>query len=1011
MAINTELDKGQIAPSARPVEAFIQPSQINVAAPNQLAQMGNPSGMRTVQTGGTFSIAGENSFQRLATELAAFNPAITQALQGGGLMYVQGQIAEGEKRAREQVLQAMAQNDRAQESDELKRAAMNRALAAKDPQAGGFMAMLNPYQQIGWERGKSKMAAQEAQMGLPAYIAQNGSKIDYTAPDQGFGALAQLQAQYTAQLAQKYGVNASSPGFQKYTLPEIEKAQERIQTKHLQDRKDYFDTVGVQQTSAQIRQMYLTTESSGVVEINGQIFSRAADPTRFRQMQQFKAQSIIDNLLLRQSMPGEAGKRSESVYQELAKISDYQLDDNFNKFIDSLPSQQVLKDENGKAVINPATGRPFTLSWGEVYRGTAIDSEIKYEEAAATRKERNQKRALEAGQAEGGFEDGLYTAIQGIPPGPQQQAAADAFVDQWYREKGAALGISRSELAKRRSQLVKLDDTIYSEGSDPTAGSRFFVQLNESYGSSFNATQQRQRMFDAASRIKDPEKKESFIKEASSAIASREKEMQSFSGYSRARDEVLDQAVKSNLASYYDMTSLSDDPRAKANVEASKTRQMSAFVPRANDLIAKEEARLKRRLTETEVRKIARAAVFGDADLGVKPYGSGDGSSGKSGQNQKEYLFPGSKKTDEPSAPTPGRSRPAGKTYELSQLNTIQDRRVLRQYKAAAVLTPEATLQAWRMVQRGDIPPALNRAYRDAGASSAAEFVLGQLDVQRRLLSQKGLSGAELDKFNPPADVRSRVLKQSTRAAAGGNTVQSVASNLQSTPLLAQLGGSVLNALTGAAPAAAGTLDSAPRQYGGGRKPVGQVKDMGHGWVVDEAGNFFSPTDGSPTVQDPITNQRPAVTRRLIATRSDYSSSFTGSPAVGKFRAAIIGKESGGNYNAVNPDSGALGIGQVMPYNVGPWTRKYLGQALTPQQFLRDRNAQDAVVNGRFNDMLADQRKAGYKGEQAIRRAAAVWYSGQAGLWNDTRPQYSGGRKYPSIAEYTQAIWDHYRRN
>lgn len=143
-------------------------------------------------------------------------------------------------------------------------------------------------------------------------------------------------------------------------------------------------------------------------------------------------------------------------------------------------------------------------------------------------------------------------------------------------------------------------------------------------------------------------------------------------------------------------------------------------------------------------------------------------------------------------------------------------------------------------------------------------------------------------------------------------------------------------------------------------------------------------------------------------TPSDQSSLPTN---VSSFRQAIIGKESGGNYNAVNPDSGALGIGQVMPENVGPWTQKYLGKTLTPQQFLNDRAAQDAVVNGRFNDMLKDQAAAGFSGEQMIRRAAAVWYSGQAKLWNDTKPQYSKGRRYPSIAEYTQAIWDSYQKN
>jgi len=125
-----------------------------------------------------------------------------------------------------------------------------------------------------------------------------------------------------------------------------------------------------------------------------------------------------------------------------------------------------------------------------------------------------------------------------------------------------------------------------------------------------------------------------------------------------------------------------------------------------------------------------------------------------------------------------------------------------------------------------------------------------------------------------------------------------------------------------------------------------------------------------------------------------------------KFRAAIIKKESGGNYTVVNPDSGAIGIGQVMPENVGPWTQKYLGRTLTPEEFRYNPGAQDAVVNGRFKDMLADQRAAGYTGELMIRRAASVWYSGKPDLWNNTRPQWSNGVQYPSIAEYTQSIWN-----
>lgn len=168
-----------------------------------------------------------------------------------------------------------------------------------------------------------------------------------------------------------------------------------------------------------------------------------------------------------------------------------------------------------------------------------------------------------------------------------------------------------------------------------------------------------------------------------------------------------------------------------------------------------------------------------------------------------------------------------------------------------------------------------------------------------------------------------------------------------------------------------------------------------------------------PTSASILANPRATAAQRIRANarlsearRRQQTSSLP--PNAQAFREAIIGKESGGNYGAVNPDSGALGVGQVMPENVGPWTEKYLGRRLTPEQFLQDKAAQDKVVNGRFNDMIADQQAAGFKGELMIRRAAAVWYSGQPNLWNNTKPQYSNGRQYPSVAEYTKAIWEAY---
>ena len=145
---------------------------------------------------------------------------------------------------------------------------------------------------------------------------------------------------------------------------------------------------------------------------------------------------------------------------------------------------------------------------------------------------------------------------------------------------------------------------------------------------------------------------------------------------------------------------------------------------------------------------------------------------------------------------------------------------------------------------------------------------------------------------------------------------------------------------------------------------------------------------------------------RFKANAGSLRGAVRGGVNIQKFRNAITTKESTNNYNVVNNDSGAIGIGQVMPANVGPWTQRYLGQTLTPEQFRSSPEAQDAVINGRFMDMISQQTQAGYSVDIAIRRAASEWYSGSPDLYNSTAKQGDG--KYPTIASYTLDILDRY---
>ncbi|MBR1173890.1 hypothetical protein JQ617_07990 [Bradyrhizobium sp. KB893862 SZCCT0404] len=84
-------------------------------------------------------------------------------------------------------------------------------------------------------------------------------------------------------------------------------------------------------------------------------------------------------------------------------------------------------------------------------------------------------------------------------------------------------------------------------------------------------------------------------------------------------------------------------------------------------------------------------------------------------------------------------------------------------------------------------------------------------------------------------------------------------------------------------------------------------------------------------------------------------------------------ESSGGNYSLLGPvtKSGdrAYGKYQVMGNNIGPWTQSALGRAMSPQEFLQDKDAQEAVFKQQFGNSVD---KYGSPQE-----AASVWFSGR----------------------------------
>lgn len=136
------------------------------------------------------------------------------------------------------------------------------------------------------------------------------------------------------------------------------------------------------------------------------------------------------------------------------------------------------------------------------------------------------------------------------------------------------------------------------------------------------------------------------------------------------------------------------------------------------------------------------------------------------------------------------------------------------------------------------------------------------------------------------------------------------------------------------------------------------------------------------------------------------------SKQVTALRRAIIGQESAGKYNIVNPHSGALGYGQVMPENVAPWSRAALGREVSGVEFLNNPELQILVIDHKLNQYFNRALKVtGGDEATAVKRVAASWYSGNPNLYTSTIPQFYNGHLYPSIADYSQSVLKRYQQH
>ncbi len=134
-------------------------------------------------------------------------------------------------------------------------------------------------------------------------------------------------------------------------------------------------------------------------------------------------------------------------------------------------------------------------------------------------------------------------------------------------------------------------------------------------------------------------------------------------------------------------------------------------------------------------------------------------------------------------------------------------------------------------------------------------------------------------------------------------------------------------------------------------------------------------------------------------------------------REAIVGQESGGNHLAVNPDSGALGLGQVMPFNLEGedrgWDYEALGIDLTTDEFLSNPDLQNRIIDHKLGEIALSNSVDGGGVTRApleiVKRTAATWYSGDPDYCASTAREYYGEGEYPSGAAYCAQLANKYK--
>lgn len=281
------LGAGSLTPSARPVSNFLQfKTDGDPAQPTRPSQLGQTPRVNIIQRQADSSIQGVNPIAELTEALKP----LTQLYDYGAELYASDQY----KRGQNEILRAASSINRDTIAKSFAYAADNREISAANPVAGVLMDDANPFRQAGRVNQASQWVANLAPQAFrSAWIEQGGSLATL---DPGDPAITAVQSRITSQLANSFGLDEFSPGFQEYVLPQINRQWEAFQDKQFKAHVNHQKAVGVAQTSQVMASMLLQPGGPGTELWSRMLGQQMATYGLTGEPQKMMADSIVQTL-------------------------------------------------------------------------------------------------------------------------------------------------------------------------------------------------------------------------------------------------------------------------------------------------------------------------------------------------------------------------------------------------------------------------------------------------------------------------------------------------------------------------------------------------------------------------------------------------------------------------------------------------------------------------------------------------------------------------------------------